>query len=104
MMAAVAKFAIKRSCHNAVPLLPFWDELSCTDARFRSKCQWAWCVQVEAPGARPLGDRLLLREAGTPYPDFGQVPHARMVCRALIAAQQSLRTEVAPPASALISA
>lgn len=71
---------------------------------FRSKCQWAWCVQVEAArrkaGRRPVA----VARSRNPYPDFGQVPHARMVCRALIAAQQSPRTEVAPPASALISA
>lgn len=46
MMAAVANFAIKRSCHNAVPLLPFWDELSCTEARSAASanglgaCRW----------------------------------------------------------------
>lgn len=46
MMAAVVNFAIERSCHSAVPLLPFWDELSCTEARSTASanglgaCRW----------------------------------------------------------------
>lgn len=64
----------------------------------------AWCVQVEAAWRKASWRPVAVARGRTSYPDFGQVPHARMVCRALIAAQQSPRTEVAPPASALISA
>lgn len=72
MMAAVANFAIKRSCYSAVPLLPFWDELSCTEARSAASANGLGACRWRLPGARTVGDRLLLREAGTPIQISGK--------------------------------